>query len=619
MEGIKKYKTLKEIVNVNFDIYKDKVAFKEKEKKDGEYEDILYSKVKEDINNLGEYFSSVLNLKDEKIALVGENSYRWYVTYMAAVCGSNIIVPLDKHFTDSEMIVLLNKVNPKVLVYSARKKEQIQNIKTELPKDIILIQINDVSKEDEVISIDAAIKEGKKVKDKIFENIEIDENKCCSILFTSGSYEKLNGVMLSHKNICTSVFACASFAHGFENYTTLSVLPMHHPYEFTLNYLYMTSVGATVGIGKGFKNLAENILEIKPDFMLTVPAIVERIAGIIDEDIKERGKEKTTRTLKSLVSGISKIGIDLRKNAFSKVHEAFGGNLKYIFCGAAPIELALLEKIQDFGFNIIQGYGLSECCSLVAATPLKGGTIGTVGNAVEGVDIRIDLSKSEDENSNVGEIIINSDSVMLGYYEDEEATKKVIKKGWLYTGDLGYFNIRGELVVTGRSKNVIVTQNGKNIYPEELEGLLNKLPLINESLVYGKKMKKNSKELTICARVKVDEAMIESKFGADYPDDAKLYELVFNEIKRVNRMMVSYKAIKELEIKKTEFARTPTMKIWRSAEIESPVLPEEMITSDALKKAKAIRKARRKPVEVEAQKVNDSDEILEVERKIIKK
>ena len=242
--------------------------------------------------------------------------------------------------------------------------------------------------------------------------------------------------------------------------------------------------------------------------------------------------------------------------------------------------------MEGYGFKFLQGYGLTETSPLVSGTSLKCDASGTVGKAVEGVEIRIDLSENKDENSNIGEIIVKVDNVMLGYYKDEEATKEVLKKGWFYTGDLGYFDIRGNLVVTGRSKNVIVTSNGKNIFPEELENLLNKLPLIEESMVYGKRLSNNSKDVIVAARITVDKEFLKEKYEEDdMPSDSKLYQMVFDEIKKVNRMMVSYKAIKYLEIKKDEFEKTTTMKIKRYVELEN-TNPDNLITLESVDKDK---------------------------------
>ena len=258
--------------------------------------------------------------------------------------------------------------------------------------------------------------------------------------------------------------------------------------------------------------------------------------------------------------------------------------------------------MESYGFKFLQGYGLTETSPLVTGTSLKCDASGTVGKAVEGVEVRIDLSKNEDENSNIGEIIVKGNNVMIGYYQDAEETEKVLKDDWFYTGDLGYFDLRGNLIITGRTKNVIVMNNGKNVFPEELETLINKIPYIAESMVYDKK-EKNLKESMLTARVSLDMDYINEKFENNIPSDYELYTIIFDEIKKVNRMMPSYKIIKEVEIKKDEFAKTTTMKIKRYEEIENTDY-NNIITKDILKQNKENKKKKIKIVNVKAEKLN---------------
>ncbi len=619
MEELKNLNSLKDIVNIRFEKFKDKTAFIEKESQQNEFEHIKYSEIQEKINGLGTYLLEDLNLGGEKIAVIGENSYRWYVSYMAVVCGVGIVVPLDKGLPENEILNLLTRSAAKAIIYSSRKKDEINNIKDKLPQDMIYIDMNKKTSNEESLSWEKIIEKGiKKVEkgDKKYIEAEIDREAFSVLLFTSGTSANAKGVMLSHKNLCANVYSCSCVVPTFGDYICLSVLPIHHAYEFTLDYLFMTAAGGTIGICQGLKYLTKDFKEIKPDFILAVPVIIEKFNQLIEKGIKETGKEKAIGVIKSIANGFSKIGIDVRRNIFAKIQENFGGKLKYLFCGAAPLDPELISKMESYGFKFLQGYGLTETSPLVSGTSLKCDAPGTVGKAVEGVEIRIDLSKNEDENSNIGEIIVKGDNVMLGYYEDEEETQKVLKKGWFYTGDLGYFNLSGNLVVTGRSKNVIVTSNGKNIYPEELENLLNKLPLISESMVYGKKTFKNSKDVIVAARVTLDYDELNSRFGDNIPSDAKLYEMVLDEIKKVNRMMVSYKTIRELEIRKNEFEKTTTMKVKRYLELEKKDY-ENIITSDVLKKdksSKVEKKARRKVVNVIAEKLDDSIEIKETEK-----
>lgn len=605
MEELKNLQSLKDIVNIRFDHFLDKVAFIEKEPNKKEFENITYKQVKEKINGLGTYLLNDLNLKGEKIAVIGENSSRWYISYMAVVCGVGIVVPLDKGLPENEILNLLKRSGAKAIIYSSRMSEMIQNIKKDLPSNMIFIDMNKKESDDEAFSLDRIAEKGMdeiNSGDESYINMPIDNKAFSILLFTSGTSDKSKGVMLSHKNLCANIYSCSCVVPEFGKYTCLSVLPLHHTYEFTLDYLFMTAAGGTIGICQGLKYFNKDIKLIKPDFVLAVPAFIERINKAIEKSIKETGKEATIKVVKKVANGFSKLGIDFRRKVFAKVHNEFGGNLKYLFCGAAPLEPELIEKMESYGFKFLQGYGLTETSPLVSGTTLTLYAPGTVGKAVEGVDIRVDLSENEDENSNIGQIIVKGDNVMLGYYDDEEATKKALKNGWFYTGDLGYFDLRGNLVITGREKNVIVTSNGKNIFPEELESLINKIPLVSESMVYGKKKSKSSKDVIVAVRVTLDNEEITYRFGNNVPSDEEIYKIISEEIKKVNRMMSSYKSIKELEIKKDDFIKTTTMKIKRKEEIENSDY-SSMITTEMINKLNAEKKKNKKKiVNVKAQK-----------------
>lgn len=605
MEELKQLESLKDIVNKRFELFLDKVAFIEKEPNRKEFTNITYKEVRDKINGLGTYLLNDLNLKGEKIALIGENSSRWYISYMAAVCGVGIIVPIDKGLPENEILNLIKRSGAKAVIYSSRKSDIIQNIRKDLPQDTIYIDMNKKESDKEGLAFDRLIEKGLdeiNSGDESYINIKVDKEAFSILLFTSGTSDTAKGVMLSHKNLCSNIYSCSCVVPEFGNYTCMSVLPLHHTYEFTLDYLFMSAAGGTIGICQGLKYFNKDIKIIKPDFILAVPAFIERINKVIEKGIKDSGKENTIITLKKIANGFSRFGIDFRRKVFNKVHENLGGNLKYLFCGAAPLDVELITKMEAYGFKFLQGYGLTETSPLVSGTSLKCDAAGTVGKAVEDVDIRIDLSGNEDENSNIGQIIVKGNNVMLGYYEDENETNKVLKDGWFYTGDLGYFDIRGNLVITGREKNVIVTSNGKNIFPEELENLINKISLVYESMVYGKTKSDKSKDVIIAARVSLDKEELEYRFGENIPSDETIYELICEDIKKINRMMPSYKVIKELEIKKDDFIKTTTMKIKRKEELKNTDYSSMITTDKIIKNVSKKKKDKRRIINVQAEK-----------------
>lgn len=559
-----KIKSLKEVVDNKFEKYGERVAFLDKDGTSN-YKEITYKDLKEKINALGTVLLEKFNLKDKKIAVIGENSYRWYISYMATICGVGVIVPLDRELPANEILNLVKRADVRCIIYSSRKEELIDEIRENLDKDTIYINMNILDHGINFFSFDKLLLEGKDMISNgttSYLNAKIDKEEFRILLFTSGTMSTSKGVMLSHKNLIANTKACYKLVPQVGSFTFISILPMHHTYEFSLTYVYATFMGAKVGICQGLKYISKNIKELKPDILVVVPAIIEKINQKIEKSIDELGKKKTIKLAQDITSTLSKIGIDLRRVVFKKIQENFGGNLKYLLSGAAPLDKDLIKKMESYGFIFMQGYGTTETSPLISATTLNNRVAGTVGKSVYGVEVRIDLSQNEDENSNVGEIIVKGDNVMIGYYEDEKNTKEVLKKGWFYTGDLGYFDLRGNLVITGRSKNVIVTSNGKNIYPEEIENEVNKIKLVKESMVYG--AKKNRQDVIVTARVTLDREYIDK----NRISNKEIYNIIWAEIKRINKNMVSYKAIKKLEIKEDEFEKTTTLKIKRNDELK---------------------------------------------------
>lgn len=568
MEEIKQLNSLKDIVNTRLDLNTQKVAFIQKDKEKDEYKYIKYGQVKESINAIGTYLLDKLELKGKKVALIGENSFEWYVSFMAVICGIGIICPIDKSANENEITQIINESDIECIIYSNSIKEKIKNIREDLNSTIIYINLDSDTSTKKELSLYKIIESGQQLIQKgnyDYINESIDNTACSAILYTS-SKENGIGIMLSHKNFCSNLYSCFANFPNLYKYTCMSVLPISNTFEFVVDYLYMTAIGGTIGICNNLDNFTKDIKVIKPDFMLIAPALADRFNRNIEKQVTENDNESKVKVLKKFAEGISKLGIDFRRHLFSKVHENFGGKLKYIICGISQLDVELIYKLQSYGFNFIQCYGQTEATALISSTSMDKYIPGTVGKAIDGVDIRIDLSKNVDENSNVGEVIVNGQNVMLGYYNAGEDSKKVLKKDWLYTGDLGYYDLRGNLVIIGRKDNVI-NIGDKQVNPEELEGLLNRLPLIKESMVYAKKVTK-SKDSIITARIRLDEEEIKLKFKDKNPMPKELYTFVLAEIKRINRMMPSYKIIREIEIKENDFAKSTNFKIRRKKELE---------------------------------------------------
>lgn len=553
--------TLKDIVVKKYEQYSDRVVVLEKNKENKEYEEIKYSKLRADIIALSTALVKDYKLVNEKIAVMGENSYKWFVSYMAVNTGSGIVVPLDKELPSNEIENLIKRSRAKCIIYSSKKKDVVEAIKTNLPSDIIYIEMDKEKSDENSLAYQEVLQKGeKRVKrgDKSYFDIEIKPEEFKILMFTSGTTATSKGVMLCHKNVVSNLDGAISIFPITEKDRMFSILPIHHIYEICTSYLYATAVGASIGICEGIKYISKNIKETKPTVLVCVPLLVEHVCRRIDKTLEESGKTKLVKGLVKVTNVMSKMGINLKKQVFKKVHESLGGRIKYILVAAAPVSKETIDNIEGYGYIVLQGYGLTETAPLVAATRVKTRVAGTVGQAAN-CEVRINLEEGMQE----GEIMAKGNNVMLGYYEDEEATKAVIKKGWFYTGDIGYFDDGGNLHITGRCKNVIVTPNGKNIYPEEIENLINNIPLVEESLVYGLEEKGDT---IVAATVTLNKEYIKEKYGEKAIEKKSFKEIIWKEIKEINAKMVNYKAVKQLNIKLNDFVKTTTMKIKRFVE-----------------------------------------------------
>ena len=372
--------------------------------------------------------------------------------------------------------------------------------------------------------------------------------------------------MLNNRNLAENINAVSAYVKIYPTDRLFSVLPLHHCYESTIGFLLPVATGASIAICEGLKYIVPNIQEAKPTGILTVPLLVESLYKKINEKIVKSKKDKLVKTMISVTNTLDKVGIDIKRRVFKEIYDNLGGNLRIVVSAAAPIDKKVGLWLQDIGISFLQGYGLTETAPISALTPEYKPSVGSTGKAIVQADIKV---KNPNENGE-GELLIKSPTLMMGYYEDEEETKKVIdSEGYFNSGDIGYIDEDGYIYITGRSKNVIVTQNGKNIYPEEIEMLLDKEDEIKESMIYGKKpninSKKEEKELIITARVIPDYDKIKELYGK--LNDKEIYDIIWKKIKEVNKKLTSYKAIKELEIKQGEFEKTSTMKIKRYKEL----------------------------------------------------
>ena len=562
------YKTVKEIFKRSIEKYKNNIYILERPNHDhkAKFEEFTYERFGNDVINLGTGLMKYLNLPNERIVIIGENTYYWYVSYFSILCGVGIAVPVDKELPNNEIENVIKRSHAAAVIYSKKKKDAIDKIKDNLPMVKYFIEMNsDEGVQGRDVGIEHVIAEGKKLTDAgntEYMDVEIDPEEFKFLIFTSGTTSQAKGVMLCHRNLAENVNAVSKYVKIYESDRFFSVLPLHHTYESSIGALLPFANGSSVAICGGLRYIVPDMQESKPTAMLAVPLLVESLYKKINQSIEKSGKSGLVNSMLHLTNALKSVGIDIKRKVFKEIYDNLGGNMRIIVSAAAPIDKKIGKWVQDIGIEFLQGYGLTETAPIAALTPECDPRVGSVGLPVNCAQIKIHNPNENGE----GEIWIKSQTLMLGYYEDEEATKEVVHDGWFNSGDIGYQDKDGYVYVTGRSKNVIVTQNGKNIYPEEIELLLSKIPEIQECMVYGKEVE-GEKELIISVKVIPNMEEIENLHGKDLSEE-EIHKIIWNKIKEVNKSLTSYKAIKNLEIKHDEFAKTTTMKIKRYVELQ---------------------------------------------------
>ena len=567
------YKTVKEFFTEAIQKYKDRPCILEKTDHKEPYKTFTYERFGNDVISLGTAMVKLLNLKDEKTIIIGETQYDWYISYMALLCGAGIAVPTDRELPLNELENVVKRSRAKAIIYSPKKADDIKKIKEKIPEVEYFIEMkSNKPLEGKDVGINYLIGSGKKIiesGDNSFMEIEIDPEEFKILLFTSGTTSNSKGVMLCNKNLAENINAVSAYVKLYPTDRFFSVLPLHHTYESTIGFLLPIANGCSIAVCEGLRYIVPNLQEAKPTAVLTVPLLVESIYKKINETIKKSHKEKIVNSMIHVTNALKNIGFDIKRKVFKEIHDNLGGNIRIIVSAAAPIDKKVGNWLEDIGIMFLQGYGLTETAPIAALTPEYKPMIGSAGKAIVQAEIKVDNPNENGE----GEIMIKSPTLMLGYYEDEKATKEAIEPdGFFHSGDIGYIDDDGFIYITGRSKNVIVTQNGKNIYPEEIEMMLEKIPEIKEVMVYGKSpegeetKRKDEKELIITARVILDKDKIQELHGDISEKEA--YDIIWNQIKAVNKKLTSYKAVKALEIKEGEFEKTSTMKIKRYKELQ---------------------------------------------------
>ena len=562
------FENLKEMLNNSRKLYPKENVFTFKTETPDVFTHITYEEYGKQIDSFG---TALINagLKGKRIAIISENRYEWMLAYLTVACGVGIVSPLDKSLPEEELIQSVNRSEVEAIVYSSKYEDIMKKINGDDSNKVkYFISMDKEKSEGNMYSLKELLKVGDDLVaagDRRYIDAEINNEEMAIMLFTSGTTAMSKIVMLSHKNICSNLIDIESIYNVTKDDTYLSFLPLHHVFECTVAFLYATSKGAKIAFCEGLRHIADNVREYHITCMIVVPALVEAIYRQLWKNIEKNGKTKKVKKGLRLSKFLLKFGIDRRRKIFKEIIDGLGGKLRLLVSGGAALDKEVAIGFNDFGIDLYQGYGLTETSPVIAAehpTVQKYGSIGMLFPSVEGKIF-------EPDENGVGELIIKSPTVMIGYMNNEEATKEAIDEdGWFHTGDLAYFDKDDYLFITGRKKSVIVLQNGKNIYPEELEMLIDKLEGVKESFVYGKADPKDSdNDLKLGVKIVYDPKIMKEQFGLTTEEEIK--EKLWQEIKEINQTMPKYKYIKGIIVTTTPLIKTTTLKIKRFEEIKT--------------------------------------------------
>lgn len=533
--------------------------------KNGEYYGKTYTELKTEIDALGTALIN-LGLKDKKIAILSQNRAEWCTSYLTVTGGVGVVVPLDRELPYNEIENLISRAGISAIIFSSKHKSDMEKLSQTSEIKYYIDMDLDADTSDKFLSYTELIQKGKALVengDRHYLDAVVSADDMVALIFTSGTTDLAKGVMLSSKNIVSNVMAVCAMLTIDETDSALSILPLHHTYECTAGFLVMMYNGCCLSFCEGLKHIVPNLQETKPTILMLVPLILESMhKKILKNATKDLpGKIKFNAAIGTSSFLYNFLKIDIRKKIFKQIHDIFGGRVRLVISGAAAVNPDVSNDLCAMGVRIVQGYGLTECAPIVSVNNDHGARSDSAGKALAGVEITVENVGDD----GIGEFVISGDNVMLGYYENPLATCKVLKNGRLYTGDLGYIDDEGYVYITGRKKNVIVTKNGKNIFPEEVEAYLAKSPYVKESLVWGR-FYEESGETEVNAQIVVDMDEIKGKLGLATITDEEIRKVIQAEVKEINKLMPLYKRIKDFSIREEEFVKTTTKKIKRYVE-----------------------------------------------------
>lgn len=563
MKNVKEYENIKDMVIDVSSKRRNQTIFikKYKEEKETRYENITYDKLLKDIQAFGTDLYK-LGLKDKRVAVIGRNRYEWIVAHLSVLLGGMVSVPLDKELKIDELENSLIRSEAEAIVFDEKYVELIEELKqrgnTKIKEYICMSEMA------EYRSVDMLIKDGQKYLKsgyKDYLNCKIDKNKMSILLFTSGTTSKSKAVMLSQKNIASNIYALQLSEDFYDTDVNIAFLPFHHIFGQT-GMLLMIINGVKTVFTDGLRYISQNFKEYGVSVFVGVPILIEAIYNNVWQQIRKQRKEKLVRLLIKVSNILLKVKIDIRRKLFKNIIDGLGGKLRFVISGGAPIDKKIEQGFRDLGIEVATGYGLTETSPVIAAQTSTAKIPGSVGVAMPNVNIEI-INKDENQ---IGEIIVSGPNVMLGYYKDEEKTNEVLKDGHFYTGDLGYIDAKGNLFITGRKKDMIVLKNGKKIFPDEIETVVNRLEIVKESMVFGLPDKNDPSDIQVAIKIVYDDNIRKKEYAG--LTDEEFREKIWGEIKKINQTFPMYKYIKHMILTDEELIKTTTKKIKRKEELD---------------------------------------------------
>ena len=563
---------IKDMLKKTGELYGDRPAYKFKTDEPGVFKTISHKEVRDMADYLGTTLIDFLELKGKRIAVIGENRYEWEVAYMSIVAGTGIVVPLDKALPENELESLIRRSEVEAIFYSKHYEEVLRRLQKDgTCKLKHLICFDNEEHEDGVYSFKELIQKGKKLVEqgsRSFLDAKIDPNCMSIMLFTSGTTSDSKAVALSHYNICQNLIAMREVLWNIdETDTFLSVLPVHHVFECSVGFMLAMYLGAQTAFCSGMRHIVEDLRDYQVTFLVCVPALYELMYKGILKNLEKAGK---LEAVMALVEANKNKTMKEKAEIFKEIHQVFGGKIKLFINGAAALDVNVERGYRNFGINLVQGYGLTEASPVVCVNYFKGKDednhiFGTIGKVLPNGEVKID----NPDQDGLGELLYKGPNVMLEYYGNEKATKETIEPdGWLHTGDLCRIDENGYIYISGRKKSVIVLKNGKNIFPEEMENLVNKIPGVSESMIYPVLNNDaiDENDIKIAVEVVYDKEIMKEMFNIE--DEKEIYNLINEKIKEINRTMPLYKAIRGLIITQTPIIKTTTGKIKRYEEMK---------------------------------------------------